>query len=104
MSPSAYRSVLEEAQEIIHGARNQDYGHPADNHGTTAAFWSVYVEAVQRRTGKLELTPEDVCFLNILQKISRQVTTGRITRDCLVDTCGYSGNVEMIQDRREGRG
>ena len=94
MSPSAYRSVLEEAQEIIHGARNQDYGPPLDNHGRTAAYWSTYLGVT--------ISPEDVCFLNILQKISR-AGTGRLTRDTLVDLCGYSGNIEMIQDERARR-
>jgi hypothetical protein len=42
--------------------------------------------------------PEDVCLLNILQKIARMATTGKVTRDGLVDIAGYAGNVELIQN------
>ena len=87
-------TILEEAQRIIHGARNEDYGHPLDNHGLTAALWGAYLG----RT----VTPEDVCFLNILQKVSR-VAFGRLTRDTLVDVAGYSANVEMIHVERGRR-
>ena len=95
-------TILEEAQRIIHGPRNQDYGHPLDNHGTTASLWGAYLEALQRRGGSLG--PEDVCYLNILQKIARAVTTGVYKRDTPVDVAGYAGNVEMIQEERQIRG
>ena len=88
-------SVLEEAQEIIHGPRRDDYGHPLDNHGLTAAFWESHLGE--------KVTAEDVCFMNIMQKISRARTTGKITRDTLIAICGYALNLEMIQDERERR-
>lgn len=94
-------NILEEAIRIIHGARNQDYGHPLDNHSTTAALWGAYIDALRAR-GRT-IGPEDVCYLNILQKVSRAVTTGVYKRDTPVDVAGYAGNVEMIQDEREKR-
>lgn len=95
MSPYERKiSVLSEAYEIVHGRRGEDYGHPLDNHTRTAAFWSTYL-------GKT-ITPEDVCWLNILQKISREMN--RPTRDNLVDTAGYVANIEMVQLERERRG
>lgn len=89
------KSILEEAQEIIHGERQDDYGHPLDNHGLTARFWSALFN--------VSVSPEDVCFANIEQKISRAITSGRITRDTLVDIAGYAANIEMIQDERRKR-
>ena len=89
------KCILEEAQEIILGTRREDYGHPLDNHGRTAAFWSAYIGC--------DITPEQVCMMNKLQKISRSAT-GRMTRDTLVDIAGYAANIEMIQDERERRG
>ena len=86
-------NILEEADSIIHGARNQTYGHPLENHGLTARYWSVYL-------GK-EVTAEDVCFLNILQKISRSQHGVDLNRDSLVDIAGYAGNVEMIMEKRK---
>lgn len=84
-------SILEEASEAVHGKRQEDYGHPIDNHTRTARLWSVFL--------KQEITPEQVCFLNILQKIARQMN--RPTRDNLVDICGYAANIEMIEEARQ---
>lgn len=86
-------SILQEAQRVIHGVRNADYGHPLDNHGFTAALWGAYLG--------VGITPEQVCMMNILQKVSRSKT--RMTRDTMVDVAGYAGNIEMIQDERERR-
>jgi hypothetical protein len=86
-------TVLEEAQSVVHGPRGDDYGHPLDNHSRTAALWSTYLAR--------EVTPEDVCMLNILQKVSRAMNS--ITRDTLVDVAGYAANIEMVQAERERR-
>lgn len=86
-------NVLEDANKIIHGDRNDDYGHPLDNHGITAGLWGIYLG--------IELTPEQVCILNILQKISRSMN--KMTRDTIVDIPGYSGNIEMIWIERARR-
>lgn len=86
-------NILQIAERIVHGARNDDYGHPLDNHTNTAKLWSTYL-------GK-EITAEDVCMLNILQKVSRGMN--RITLDTLVDIAGYAANIEMIQDKRDAR-
>ena len=91
--------VLTEAREIVHGDRQESYGHPLDNHGCTAGLWSAWLT---RRLGvQVALQAEDVASLNILQKLSRQAHEPK--RDNLVDVCGYAANVEMIQDERESR-
>ena len=94
---TASDSVLLEAQRIVHGRRQEDYGNPKDNHNRTALMWVAYME------GKYDMycpfTPEDVCFLNALQKISRQMNAPK--RDNLVDICGYMANIEMINDAEE---
>lgn len=92
-------SILQEAQRIVDGARQNDYGHPLDNHGTTANMWNAFLS---RKHGlEFKLDAEDVCMLNILQKISRQAN--RYTRDNLVDVAGYARNVEMVRNEREKR-
>lgn len=83
-------SILEEAQRIVHGPRRETYGHPFLNHSRTAAFWSAYLG--------IPITPEQVCMLNILQKVARSMT--QTTRDTLVDIAGFAANVELVQDRR----
>lgn len=88
-------NILEEANSIVHGARNQAYGHPYDNHGLTAEYWSVYLGT--------RIKAEDVCFLNILQKISRAQNGVDLNRDSLVDIAGYAANVEMILEEKKKR-
>ena len=92
-------SVLEEAEEIIHGDRNRYYGHPLDTHGCTAAMWSAYLSRCYRTD--IILTPEDVCWMNVLQKVSREAN--KANRDNMIDAAEYVGNVEMIQQERERR-
>ena len=86
-------TILEEAARIVEGTRNNEYGTPFVNHSRTASFWSVYLG--------IDITPEQVCMLNILQKLSRSMNS--ITRDTLVDFAGYARNIEKIQDEREGQ-
>jgi len=83
-------TILEEAARIVEGTRNNEYGTPFVNHSRTASFWSVYLG--------IDITPEQVCMLNILQKLSRSMNS--ITRDTLVDFAGYARNIEKIQDER----
>lgn len=89
---------LETAIKITSGARQNTYGHPYDNHGTTGALWTAWL---RRKWGfdSPEITAEDVCSLNILQKMSREA--GLHHDDNWVDVAGYTRNVEMIRDRRE---
>lgn len=82
-------TVLDTARRVTTIDRNQDYGHPADNHGRTAEFWSTFLG--------MEITSEQVCMMNILQKVSRGMAV--LTHDTLVDIAGYSRNVEMIRER-----
>lgn len=87
------KNILEEANDIVHGARNQAYGSPKENHQRTADYWNVFLKGV-----KGDLTASDICVLNILQKISRwQHKPGR---DHLVDIAGYSANIEIIEQEK----
>lgn len=87
--------ILTEAREAVSGDRMRHYGHPADNHACTAAMWSAYLSRTLGLTVKL--SAEDVCMLNILQKVSREANLPK--RDNLVDIVGYARNVELIQER-----
>lgn len=92
-------NILAEADMLTSGDRNKSYGSPLDNHGCTAAMWSAYLS---RRHGvSLTLSPEDVCFLNVLQKCSRAANSADVKRDTIVDIAGYARNAEMVQDARK---
>lgn len=81
-------TILEEAEYIVTGDRQRDYGSPSKNHGRTAKLWSVYLNT--------DITAEQVCMLNVLQKIARSMN--KLTRDTLVDISGYARNIEIIHD------
>ena len=90
-------SILSEADTIVNGARQETYGHPSDNHGCTAQMWSGYLS---RKYGtKIVLDVRDVCWLNALQKISRDANQPK--RDNLVDVAGYAANIEMDEERKK---
>ena len=99
MTGIRHETVLDEAARVVHGGRKTDYGHPLDNHGATASMVATYLSR-KYRTGVL-FDAEDVCWFNVLQKISRQAN--RPQRDNLVDATGYIANVEIILDERARR-
>jgi hypothetical protein len=91
VNTTAKKNYLQTADDIIHGARNRAYGHPLDNHSRTAQMWGAYLG--------IPLTPEQVCDMNALQKLSRNAS-GQMHEDNDVDVAGYMGNKEMIRDER----
>jgi len=82
------KDPLEEAIEITGGDRNKDYGKPEDNHKRTAAFWTHYLG--------YKVNARQVCMMNVLQKISRDVAHPK--RDNIVDIPGYCRNIWMIEE------
>jgi hypothetical protein len=90
--PSPPASVLSEASTVVDGPRRETYGHPKENHARTAAMWNGFLA----NKLKAPLTMRDVCWLNILQKASRDANANH--RDNLVDTAGWARNAELVSD------
>lgn len=88
MEDQYHKSVLLDAENIVHGDRHKDYGHPLDDFTKTAALWSVIANA--------PITPEQVGLMMIALKISRQMHMPK--RDNLVDIAGYAETVQMVID------
>jgi hypothetical protein len=86
VDPMLSSDILAGAAGVV-ADRSPVYGKPLANHLRTANLWSTYL-------GKI-ITPEDVCMLNILQKISRGMN--EISHDTLVDICGYAKNIQLIK-------
>jgi len=82
-------SILAQAEELIHGDRAKEYGHPAENLGRIATLWSAYL--------KEEITAADVATMMILLKVAR-LKTGVGSRDTWIDIAGYAGLLELIDD------
>jgi len=86
-------TILEEAARLTSTDRQASYGHPLDNHGKTAALWTAYLGKKLRSP----LDAREVCWLNVLQKGSRDSYSEK--RDNLTDGAGYLRNAEMITER-----
>jgi hypothetical protein len=71
--------VLEEADTLINGQRQEDYGTPRQNFGVIADMWSAYLGA--------DIEPRDVANMMALLKIARLRMTN--ARDSAVDGAGY---------------
>ena len=85
-------SILDEARAIVDGPRRAAYGPPGENHRRTALLWSAYLAC---RDYPRALSAEDVAWLNVLQKVSRDCHEP--SRDSLVDIVGYVLNVDELR-------
>ena len=74
------KSILSEAEEIVNGSRQSDYGDARESFSSVATIASVM-------TGK-ELDPEDCCAVLMAVKLVRE--SFKHKRDNLVDLCGYA--------------
>lgn len=87
-------NILEEANALVHGARNADYGHPADDFAAVAKAFNAYIEKKYNTVGPLEAT--DVPIFQMIVKIMREANKPK--RDNLVDIAGYAATLEMVHD------
>lgn len=94
-------SVLEEAQRLIYGPRQAEYGSALVSFGRITGLWTAYLKA---RGFDVELVEEDAAEMLLLLKVARSVedlNEGRsIKRDSVVDQAGYAGCLGKIADDR----
>ena len=86
-------NVLEEANKLVHGDRNADYGHPLDDFSRTASMWAAILGH--------PITAEQVGLCMCAVKISRQCNKPKT--DNLVDLAGYAETVNMVIDEKAAR-
>jgi hypothetical protein len=79
---------LEIANRIIHGARNQEYGHPYNDFEDIAELWSTFLGRVIER--------KEVAAMMILLKVAR-LKHNHDHEDSWVDVAGYVGCADRIQ-------
>ncbi|NDC90202.1 MAG: hypothetical protein EB075_15620 [Bacteroidetes bacterium] len=87
MSKSNRTRVLSEADRLVNGDRNVDYGDPISDFRTTAEMWSAYLS---RRLGApVSLKPHDVAALMMCLKLSR-ISWSPEKEDNWIDLAGYA--------------
>lgn len=99
METDKEQSILTEAQGLVHGDRNADYGHPLDDFSRTAAIWTALLGGKLKDGAHIE--PEDVGLCMVGVKLSRQINQPK--RDNLTDAAGYCETVRMVIDEKERR-
>lgn len=86
-------SILEEAQKIIYGDREQTYGSPSKNLNMIADLWTTYLSG----ESKGRLTAVDVCNMMVLLKMARLINQPT-HRDSIVDMAGYTALIQRCQE------
>ena len=99
MATDKEQSILTEAQGLVHGDRNADYGHPLDDFSRTAAIWTALLGGKLKDGAHIE--PEDVGLCMVGVKLSRQINQPK--RDNLTDAAGYCETVRMVIDEKARR-
>ena len=87
--------VLNKANQITTGERQEAYGTPEDNFTKIAALWSAYLDTL--------VTPEDVASMMILLKTAR-ISSGQRVADNWVDIAGYAacgGEIQTKDDEKK---
>jgi hypothetical protein len=87
-------SILQEAERIINGERQDQYGSPERNLDRIACLWNAYLRGPYGEASIPELGPDDVAWMMVLLKMARQMNAPK--RDNLVDAAGYIGLIEKI--------
>jgi hypothetical protein len=89
------KTVCQEADGLVNGARQKDYGHPFDDFTRTAAM----VTAMLAHKLTKPITAEEMVLIMCQVKLSRQINAPK--RDNMVDLAGYAAVEQMVIDRRE---
>lgn len=94
-------ALLQEAEQLVTGARNQTYGPPTQTFSDIAAFWTIRFRH-KLQPGE-QFTASDVAWAMILLKAARAIASPK--KDNWVDVAGYCGcGYECEQDETTTRG
>ena len=72
-----------EAEHLVYGNRNEDYGHPMDDYEATAKIWSGILAGILKR----DITAEEAIMCMVGVKLSRQSRVPK--KDNITDGIGY---------------
>ena len=95
VAPPPAETLLAEADRIVNGPRQRDYGHPLDDFSKTAQMWApIFADG--------KVTAEKVALAMIGVKMSRLLNTPT-HHDSQVDIAGYIQTYEMVVRERARR-
>lgn len=96
--PSTKTTLLSEAEQLIHGPRQADYGDTLVNFAQIAMLWQGTL-AMKLAPGQ-RITPEDVILCMMQVKIAR-LAKSLDHRDSTLDIAGYAGCIDELQNERK---
>lgn len=88
--PLKEETLCEEAERLVYGDRQKEYGHPIEDFTRTGRMWGAIL-------GIPDIPPENVARMMRCLKISRQVHKPK--RDNLVDEIGYVLTEHLLSPR-----
>lgn len=87
----AAESICAEADRLVSGDRQADYGHPIEDFTRTGRMWGAIL-------GGPDVSPDKVALMMVALKISRECHKPK--RDNRVDGCGYFKTLDMVRDKQ----
>lgn len=91
------KPMLHRAEELINGARQQDYGDKLRNFAQIAAYWNAHL--MYKLAPGQSITAEDVALCMIGVKAAR-LAKSPTHADSVIDIAGYIGCYDKILDER----
>jgi hypothetical protein len=92
-----HASILQEADKIINGDRQQDYGSAEQSFGRIAELWTTLLK--HKLSPVEKVTSVDVARLLLAMKLSRSITSFK--RDNWVDAAGYASLAADLEARSQ---
>lgn len=88
LAPTIRGRVLTEANRLVNGDRNNQYGDPNQDFKRTAALWESYLRGCFEQRGETAIQAHDVGIMMMLLKISR-ISWSPGKMDSIIDAIGY---------------
>ena len=100
LRPARSPSVLLEAEGIVNGERQGQYGAAEDSFSRIAELWSAYLRAAGVIRADQQLEPQTVADMMITLKLARELHSHK--RDNYVDIAGYAELGNRIAEASHG--
>ena len=81
MASKVTSDLLAEANKLVGGDRQKDYGDKVENHSNIAKLWSAYLD--------VKIEAHDVAIMMALLKMAR-TKLGAVSEDTYIDMAAYS--------------